>query len=286
MIVMRIAYIVISAICLILFIIVLFVPSSGQWNSRFRVCEGMKGEVVRLMQISDLHIGKHQDIHSLIVDDVNRLRPDFILFTGDLIDDQDNVVYLESFLEAFPSTVTMYAVPGNWEHWANIDFKLMDGMFRRWHGRWLVNDSVLITVRGSMFLLVGLDDFTGGRPNLPLALSHAPRSWDGRNLLVLAHSPGERERLLANSRQLATRTLLSATCSWMLSGHTHGGGVVVMGVPLTQTSGSGGYLKGWYREGGVPMYVSRGIGDSVLPFRLGAPPELPYFEWELGGGER
>jgi uncharacterized protein len=52
-------------------------------------------------------------------------------------------------------------------------------------------------------------------------------------------------------------------------------------VALTLPAGSGRYVAGWYRDAGPPMYVSRGIGTSLIPVRLGATPELVRFEWAL-----
>jgi predicted MPP superfamily phosphohydrolase len=65
----------------------------------------------------------------------------------------------------------------------------------------------------------------------------------------------------------------------MLSGHTHGGQVAPFGRPLYRPRGSGRYVSGWYRDADrVPMYVSRGIGTSVVPIRLGAVPEIAVFD--------
>jgi predicted MPP superfamily phosphohydrolase len=67
----------------------------------------------------------------------------------------------------------------------------------------------------------------------------------------------------------------------MLSGHTHGGQIAPFGVALKLPHGSGGYVAGWYRGDGVPLYVSRGIGTSLVPIRIGATPELAQFDWSL-----
>jgi predicted MPP superfamily phosphohydrolase len=64
----------------------------------------------------------------------------------------------------------------------------------------------------------------------------------------------------------------------MLSGHTHGGQVTVGGWAPLVPPGSGRYVRGWFRgDGAPPLYVSRGIGTSVLPIRFGATPELAVF---------
>jgi predicted MPP superfamily phosphohydrolase len=68
---------------------------------------------------------------------------------------------------------------------------------------------------------------------------------------------------------------------WMLAGHTHGGQIAPLGVPLMRPRGSGRYVSGWYRDPAPPMYVSRGIGTSVIPARYRARPEVAVFEWGL-----
>jgi predicted MPP superfamily phosphohydrolase len=68
----------------------------------------------------------------------------------------------------------------------------------------------------------------------------------------------------------------------MLSGHTHGGQIAPFGIAIKLPHGSGGYVSGWSRDDGGPLYVSRGIGTSLVPIRIGATPELAQFDWSLG----
>ena len=91
--------------------------------------------------------------------------------------------------------------------------------------------------------------------------------------LLLAHCPAARDQL---------PPLAGPAVSLMLSGHTHGGQIAPAGLPIVTPPGSGRYVTGWYVEGGPPMYVSRGIGTSTLPIRLGASPELVIVDWWLG----
>jgi len=63
-----------------------------------------------------------------------------------------------------------------------------------------------------------------------------------------------------------------------LSGHTHGGQVPFFGSPLMLPPGSGAYNHGLYVTQYGPLYVSRGIGTSELPLRIGARPEIAEFD--------
>lgn len=74
----------------------------------------------------------------------------------------------------------------------------------------------------------------------------------------------------------------TASVDLVLSGHTHGGQVQLAGWAPVTPRGSGRYLEGWYgdhaEDGVPPMYVSRGVGTSGIPVRLGSRPELAVFE--------
>lgn len=60
----------------------------------------------------------------------------------------------------------------------------------------------------------------------------------------------------------------------VLSGHTHGGQITFFGIVPFKPQGSGRYLKGWYKDTDPKMYISKGIGTSILPIRLGARAEM------------
>ncbi len=63
----------------------------------------------------------------------------------------------------------------------------------------------------------------------------------------------------------------------VLSGHTHGGQITFFGLKIYTPGGSGNYLKGWYQLDTIKMYVSKGIGTTVLPLRFFARAEVAIF---------
>jgi predicted MPP superfamily phosphohydrolase len=62
----------------------------------------------------------------------------------------------------------------------------------------------------------------------------------------------------------------------MLCGHTHGGQVRIpfLGTPIIPCMSGTKYAGGLIRGPGYPVIVSRGVGMSILPIRLGVPPEV------------
>lgn len=231
---------------------------------------------VTVVQISDLHLPRVGAMHRRIVARVNAIRPDLLLFTGDSVDRADRLGELRSLLALFNARTPKYAILGNWEHWSGVDLGELADVYRHANGRLLVNESAVHDVDGRGLVLTGLDDLIGGRPDTR-ALAAAP---DGDAHLLLAHCPEHRDRLAASVPAIgASPAPLDLTrVTMMLSGHTHGGQVRVLGWTPVLPQGSGRYVHGWFRDAGaMPLYVSRGIGTSMVPVRLGAPPEVAVF---------
>lgn len=224
----------------------------------------------RLVQISDLHLGSLGGVHEGIAREVGGLGADVILLTGDSVEEPGGLDALSAFLALLPPAPVL-AVMGNWEYWGGVSSDSLGRILSRTDGRLLVNESDLVATRAGEVLFTGLDDLVAGRPDTGEALrgvTPAPIH------VVLAHCPAQRDRLDAELAGTAYHPSL------VLSGHTHGGQVDVLGLRLTPR-GSGPYVEGWYQDGGPPLYVSRGIGTSVVPLRIGAPPEVAVFD--LGG---
>jgi len=232
--------------------------------SRHRVGNGRTS--IRVAQLSDLHL---QDIHQFEVDvaaEVGRLGPNLIVLTGDAIDKRDRVGVLEEFLEMLPAGVPRFAILGNWDYWSGATVRELETAYERHDCRLLVNETVVHEHEGRRLRLTGVDDLLGGRPTLD-RLTGGEREEPH---LLLAHCPAYREHAERGGKGLFT-------C--MLSGHTHGGQIRVLGFAPVLPRGSGGYVSGWYHGAGrVPLYVSRGIGTSLIRARLGASPEVSIFE--------
>ncbi|HEU4885189.1 MAG TPA: metallophosphoesterase [Longimicrobium sp.] len=234
---------------------------------------------VRFVQITDLHLQEVGGMHRRIAAEVNRLAPDFIVITGDSVDRADRLGELRAFLEMLDRATPKYAILGNWEHWGRVNLDELDSLYRTTNCRLLINDHAIHEVGGRSLRLTGIDDLVGGRPDAWKAMG-GPVA-DGH--VVLAHCPVHRDRLAS----MAMPTIIQAPspppvpfgdASLVLSGHTHGGQVNLLGWTPVLPQGTGPYVRGWFREpGAVPMYVCRGIGTSMVPVRLGARPEVAVF---------
>ncbi|MFM8864609.1 MAG: metallophosphoesterase [Limnohabitans sp.] len=224
---------------------------------------------VRVVQLSDLHLQRFAAAEQAIVARVLSLKPDLVVLSGDAIDRAEALPHLRSFVQALAG-VSVVAVPGNWEHWSGIDFSAMDQIFADRPGSaFLLNQRLTLTVRGRMVHVLGLDDFTAGQPDAQRLSVQMPGDL---NILV-QHSPG-----FFDLPEVARRMGSSPPLSLCLSGHTHGGQIALAGWAPFRPVGSGRFVAGFYDVPGCRLYVSRGVGTSVLPLRWGAAPEVAVFD--------
>lgn len=223
-----------------------------------------------VLQISDLHLRKFCSLEERLLEQVHARTPDVIVLTGDLVDRRASLWQLELFLRQLPHATRRFAIVGNWEHWAGIPLESLERLYAGHGVELLVNRSVVFDHGGRRVRVTGLDDLVAGKPGAETALSAAEPCV---NHLLLAHCPATRD---------AVPLPAAHTPTFMLSGHTHGGQIAPFGISIKLPYGSGRYVSGWYRGDGVPLYVSRGIGTSLVPIRIGATPELALFDWSLG----
>ncbi|HEY0476043.1 MAG TPA: metallophosphoesterase [Kofleriaceae bacterium] len=216
-----------------------------------------------IVQLTDLHTGMTIDraFVQRVVDQANRLSPDLIALTGDLIDGKvedlrDDVAPLGQLRARHG----VFAITGNHEYYAGADAWIAE--ITRLGARYLRNQRVVIGDGAASFDLAGVDDYSasawpGHGEDLPAALAGRDPS---RPLVLLAHQPRQVHRAARHGVDL------------QLSGHTHGGQIWPWHyiVRLQQ----GGLLAGRYEVGGTQLYVSRGCGYWGPPVRLLAPLEI------------
>ncbi len=219
-----------------------------------------------VVQLSDLHLGAPLGRRFLegVVERTNRVRPDVIVITGDLVD--GSVDALRTTVEPLARLSARWGsflVTGNHEYYSGAEAWIAH--LERLGIRTLENERVEIgdtTAGGASLDLAGIHDFQATRV-LP---SHAPdldRALDGRD--------PDRELLLAVHQPKAADLAAAAGVGLMLCGHTHGGQIWPFGavVRLTQP-----YLAGLHRHGPTQVYVSRGTGVWGPPIRLFSPAEI------------
>lgn len=241
------------------------------------------GKKIRLMQISDLHIKKIRRVHHRIIEAINEYDPEIIVITGDAVDKGESLPILSQFLAMIPKDITIFAIIGNWEYWTNLPADSIREFYSRHNVQLLINETACYVYCGDTLLISGLDDQVAGLPSLSESLKGiSPQS----NHILLAHSPDDyilkEKQILTTLKSLKSNIEIdSFHINATLSGHTHGGQVTLLGKVLFTPPGSNGYVSGWYNKDENPIYISKGVGSSVLPIRFMAKPEITLFNWYL-----
>jgi predicted MPP superfamily phosphohydrolase len=233
--------------------------------SRLQKEVGLKGSTFKIAQLSDLHLSGKGVAHEATLNHLKVIQPDLILLSGDVIDDRNSHPELEAFLQGLPVAIKV-AILGNWEHWSGTDLKQLSALYKRHQVRLLVNECLPLMVNGVQLSLAGLDDYTAGQPDLIKTLKQCT---EGAPIVMTQHSPGLFDE--APSPELGQIV-------YSLSGHTHGGQLAIGKHALFTPRGSGRYVAGSYQTAWGDLYVSRGIGTSVIPLRIGARPEIVLLE--------
>lgn len=233
----------------------------------------------RIVHISDTHLGPRIPGEYIrhAVQLALALKPDLFALTGDYI--HAGVGYIDPAADLFvPLTAGSSAAPvlgtlGNHD-WYN-DGELMRGALRRVGVRTIDNDRVFVDARTremvgeppeSGVCFGGLGDLLEDWVDVETALRNVPPEMPR---IVLAHNPDTAEQK-SLKRERAPRVDL------MLSGHTHGGQIRVpgLGTPFIPSRYGQKYAGGLCQGPRFRVLVSRGVGMSIFPIRLGVPPEL------------
>lgn len=226
---------------------------------------GLKGETFKIAQLSDLHLSGMGATEEATLNQLKALQPNLILLTGDVIGDRQALSELDDFLKRLPDVIKV-AVLGNWEYWSGTDLQQLSALYKRHQVRLLINECMPLVVNGVQLSLAGLDDYTAGHPDLVRTLQQCTQ---GAPIIMAQHSPGLFDE--APSPELGH-------IAYSLAGHTHGGQVAFGKHALFTPRGSGLYVAGSYKTAWGDLYVSRGIGTSMMPLRIGARPEIVLLE--------
>ena len=226
------------------------------------------GEFIKLIQLTDLHIREIKTYHNWIAKRIKKEDPDLLCFTGDSINRPGQLALLETFLKIIPIEIPKVVIMGNKEYDGKITHEAYRELFEKFNGQLLVNESMSLEKNGRKLNIVGIDDFLKGSPDYKMAVNDLDKSLE---TVILNHCPQYRDTIDIFNRDLKVNIKL------ILSGHTHGGQIQIIGKAFYKPGGSGRYLNGWYKSDESLMYVSKGVGTSYIPIRFGARAEVPIF---------
>jgi predicted MPP superfamily phosphohydrolase len=221
----------------------------------------------RIVHLSDIHHGRLTPVRFIqgIVERANRLKPDLIACTGDYVYGSSSTRDIDAVWQALSHLSAphgVWSVLGNHDHWSDTvraDFWLKK------NGQDLRHKTARLERNGQALWLAGAGDFMTDHRNLDPLLEQIP---DKECRIVLAHNPDTAD------------TIYSRRIDLILAGHTHGGQVCIpfFGPPFNPILNKN-YVSGVVTTvRGGQMFISRGIGWTILPVRFNCYPEIAILE--------
>jgi hypothetical protein len=228
-----------------------------------------------ICQLSDLHRGllvAESFLHRA-VELANSLQPDLTVVTGDFVSDRAHfAMSCGAALSRLRARDGIFGVLGNHDYW-NDDPEAVSATVQRSGIQLLTNRSVSLRHRGVSWSLCGVDDWWAGRPDLDAALSDVPGN---AFKVLLCHEPDPADEAALRGIPL------------QLSGHTHGGQVLLPGRrPLVTPDFGHKYPVGLRRVAGslTQVYTNTGLGVIFPPIRINCPPEVTLITLRAGQGQ-
>jgi predicted MPP superfamily phosphohydrolase len=222
----------------------------------------LKSESFRIVQLSDMHCDTKIRLEEKVVETVNSLQPDILVFTGDSLNTSRAKQNFQNTLRSMHASLGQFAITGNWDFhltpvpklFDNTGFTEIDGMIRK-----IDKNDDTIQITGS--------NFENGL-NIQDLLKQADKDIF---TIFLYHSPDLAE------------TFDPADIDLYLCGHTHGGQIALpfYGAITTLSKHGKKYEAGLYHRDSCNIYVNRGIGmegGHAPRVRFWARPEIAVFD--------
>lgn len=227
---------------------------------------------LKIVHFSDLHYLRltNKDTLNTIIDEINLINPDIVIFTGDLIDkdfelseDEKNV--LIELLNTINSKYGKYAIIGNHdmdkdellkEIYSSSNFILMQNSYDIIYGN--NNDKLFIG---------GVDTYSYNKADIDKTMEYFKDNEDISYKIILTHEPDYTDTIL-NKYDV----------NLILSGHSHNGQINIPYIKnIFLPYGSKKYYKNYYKINNTDLYISSGIGVSRINFRLFNKPSINFY---------
>ena len=217
----------------------------------------------RILQISDIHMETWMNRKRLaeVIETVNHIKTDLVVITGDFVTDIFNNTAFDLIdnLRQIQTRDGVFAVMGNHDYWTHVD--TVRAILNRSNVQELSN-AVHTIQRGAASLhIAGVDDYWEQKANLRQVLAQLPNEGAA---ILLAHEP-----------DYALISAQSGRFDLQLSGHSHGGQVIIPGVgPIVLPMYGRHFPVGLYQVEKMWLYTNRGIGTARPQIRFNCRPEI------------
>jgi hypothetical protein len=216
-------------------------------------------EEIKILHLSDLHFNFNKEYQEKLLEMINNLEYDLLVFTGDYINKKDYIINLEQFLKGIQSNAAKYAVFGNHDHEYNQNN--LKEVFKKNNIEVLINEGESLKINEQDINLIGIDTPDLNKDDFSRAISD----------IELKHGVNI---LLSHTYHIIEKESLDMV-DLVLVGDTHGGQINLPIISdLLKNNFALKYVSGKYILNHLILLVNRGIGYSILPLRINCKPEM------------
>ena len=222
---------------------------------------------IKIVHFSDMHYKRMitKDRIDKIINEINLINPDIVIFTGDLIDqdseiNEDDITYLKEVLSKINAKYGKYSVIGNHDY--SIDIEILRSIYKESNFNLLENSYDIIYGKDNNKLYIG-GISTGAFSDIVLnKMKYDEESYK----IIILHEPDYTDEIISLNPNL------------ILGGHSHNGQV---NIPYLKKyfvpTGSKKYYDEHYLVNNTNLYISSGIGVSRYNFRLFNHPSINFY---------
>lgn len=237
---------------------------------------------LKIAHFSDLHVNRLYISAKRIKASLVKINPDIIILSGDYIQSQKDIPKFIILLNEINSVCPVYLTLGNHDHKAfnyNFDSNNSFGKISSFIEKIqetgatvLLNSNTSIIKNNTTYNLIGIDDLKYGKPDVDKAFNGIMPSIKNNSAnVVFSHNPD----MLFNLPQ--------EKADYFLCGHFHGGQIwMPFGLEFKLMRNEKlckmGCTRGVHKINGINMYINRGVGNVVFPFRFLSKPEIAVIQ--------
>ena len=228
---------------------------------------------LKIVHFSDLHYLRitNKQITKNIIKEINILNPDIVVFTGDLIDKDytptnTDINDLKELLLSIKSKYGKYSVIGNND---NKIRETIEDIYTNSNFILLNNDYDIIYGNNNDKLFIGgLDTYSYDKSDIDKVMTYFADNEDINYKIILVHEPDYIDIINSKYNDI----------NLVLSGHSHNGQVNIPYVKkLFLPFGSRKYYENYYKVSSTDLYISSGLGESRINFRIFNKPSINFY---------
>ncbi len=235
---------------------------------------------LKVVHFSDIHINKYYVSESKLLTRIDGVKPDIIVMSGDYIETYRDIHKFISFLTLLTKNYPVYLTFGNHDHKAlyyNTNNK--NGFIEKIEaagGKVLLNSNSKIVKNGIPYNLIGIDDLKKGKPDMEKAFWGIEASTvTGCINIAVSHNPDIIFDLPADK------------VDYLLCGHFHGGQIwmpfnIEFKLMRKEKLCRMKCFRGLHKINDINLYINRGLGNVIFPFRFLSTPEMAVIQLPEG----